>query len=220
MSCSGPQEIVKVTVHASSEGIKDEDETHHQTFPIHKGHICHYSPFFDAAFNGTFAEAETQMVELYEVKPETFGIFVNWIYTQDIFSEGGEIPNVQGLVHLWLLADRLLVPSLQNKALDLIESTRQQKGNDRLPSEIFPVIYENTNAESALRLYVVRVCSAPYLAKIKNTKNYPHEMLVDVINAIRHRSMSKDRLASVDMEPFHLEEEKGDDHRAKRIRLQ
>jgi len=96
MSCSAPQEIVKVSVHASSEGIKDEDETHHQTFPIHKGHICHYSPFFDAEFNGTFSEAETQLVELYEVKPETFGIFVNWIYTQDIFSEGGEIPNVQG----------------------------------------------------------------------------------------------------------------------------
>ena len=51
-------------------------------------------------------------------------------------------------------------------------------------------------------------------------KNYPHGMLMDVINAIRHRWTSKDSLASVDMEPFHLEEEKGDDHRAKRIRVQ
>lgn len=67
---------------------------------------------------------------------------------------------------------------------------------------------------------MVRVCSARYLAKIKNMKNYPHGMLMDVINAIRHRSTSKDSLASVDMEPFHLEEEKGDDHRAKRIRVQ
>ncbi|PVH71818.1 hypothetical protein DL98DRAFT_89832 [Cadophora sp. DSE1049] len=181
----GPQEIVKVNVHACSEGVKDEDETHHQSFPIHKNHICHYSSFFDAAFNGNFAEARSQEVDLYEVKPETFGIFVNWIYTQDVVSEDGEVPNVHGLIHLWLLADRILVPSLQNQAIDLIERTRQQKGNDRLPSELFPIIYDNTNAESALRL-----------------------------------STGKDRLASVDMQPYHVQEEECESDRAKRRRTQ
>ncbi|KAH9212761.1 hypothetical protein DL95DRAFT_391069 [Leptodontidium sp. 2 PMI_412] len=216
----GPQTIVKVNVHACGDGFIDGDETHHQSFPIHKNHICHYSPFFDAAFNGNFAEGESQEVDLYEVKPEIFGIFVNWLYTQEIMSEDGEAPSVRSLVYLWLLADRILVSSLQNQAIDLIERTRQQKGNDRLPSEIFPIIYDNTNANSGLRLYVVRVCSAPYLAQIKNSKNYPPQFLLDIVNAIRDRSTGKDRLASVLMTPYHVPEEGGGGDRAKRLKTQ
>ncbi|KAH7382020.1 hypothetical protein BKA64DRAFT_713263 [Cadophora sp. MPI-SDFR-AT-0126] len=216
----GRQTIVKVTVHGVSEGIIDDTEDHHQTFPIHKNHICHYSSFFDAAFNGNFAEAESQEVVLYEVQPPVFGMFVNWLYTQEIVMEDGEPPNVHGLVHLWLLADRILVPSLQNQVINLIERTRQQKGNDRLPSELFPYIYKYTTAESALRLYLIRVCSAPYLAQIKNTKNYPHQLLVDIINAIRDRSTGKDRLAFVEMGPYHVQEEEGENDRAKRRRTQ
>ncbi|KAH7333112.1 hypothetical protein BKA65DRAFT_40143 [Rhexocercosporidium sp. MPI-PUGE-AT-0058] len=217
---SKPRTIVKVNVHTCSDGTIDNDETHHQSFPIHKNHICHYSAFFDAAFNGNFAEAESQEVQLYEVMPETFGIFVNWLYTQEIMSEDGEAPDIRSLVHLWLLADRILVPSLQNQAIDLIEQTRQQKGNDRLPSELFPIIYENTNADSALRLYVVRVCSAPYLAQIKNAKNYPPQLLLDIVNAIRERATGKDRLASVPMTPYHVTEEEGEGDRAKRTKIQ
>lgn len=159
-------------------------------------------------------------MDLYEVKPEIFGIFVNWLYTQEIMSGDGEAPSVRSLVYLWLLADRILVSSLQNQAIDLIERTRQQKGNDRLPSEIFPIIYDNTNVNSGLRLYVVRVCSAPYLAQIKNSKNYPPQFLLDIVNAIRDRSTGKDRLASVLMTPYHVPEERGGGDRAKRLKTQ
>ncbi|KAK0112498.1 hypothetical protein ONS96_001734 [Cadophora gregata f. sp. sojae] len=97
----GPQEIVKVTVHTGPEGVVDDDQTHHQTFPLHKGHVCHYSPFFDAAFNGNFAEGESQEVELHEVPPAIFGIFANWLYTQDIVTADGDVPTIHALVHLF-----------------------------------------------------------------------------------------------------------------------
>lgn len=209
-----------MNVHAWAEGKTNSSSTDHQTFPIHKDHICHYSPFFDAAFNGNFAESQSHEVELYEVKPETFGTFVNWLYTQEIVSADDEPPTISSLVHLWLLADRLLVPCLQNQAIDCIEYTRQQKGNDRLPSELFPLIYDNTTAESALRKYAIQVCSALYLAQIKNTKNYPMQMLVDIINAVRERSTTKDRLIALPMAPYHVQEPEGEGDRAKRRRTQ
>lgn len=84
--------------------IKDNAEDVHE-FPVHKAFICYYSPFFDAAFNGKFIESQTQMVELDDVSPVAFGIFVNWLYTQRINMAGEERILITFLSSLWLLAD-------------------------------------------------------------------------------------------------------------------
>jgi hypothetical protein len=47
--------------------LKNGDTT--ETVPIHKSFICYYSPYFNAVFNGNFAEGDTKRVELENAPP-------------------------------------------------------------------------------------------------------------------------------------------------------
>jgi hypothetical protein len=53
-------------------------------FTIHRDFICYYSPFFSAAFNGSFEEGQTQKMKLDDVDPQLFAILVNWVYIQEV----------------------------------------------------------------------------------------------------------------------------------------
>lgn len=53
-------------------------------FNVHKQFVCCVSPFFDAACNSQFKEALDDEVCLPEGKPESFDIFLEWIYTRAI----------------------------------------------------------------------------------------------------------------------------------------
>jgi len=50
-----------------------------QSFLVRKNFTCHYSPFFDAPFNGNFVEGENQGLDLEDTNPMVFAIFVNWL---------------------------------------------------------------------------------------------------------------------------------------------
>lgn len=117
---------------------------------------------FDAASNGPFEEGTSQTIELKETLFAAFGMFVSWIYTQNLavyrdqcYSERSttfeeykakiravstpekkealqanfidarhkSIPAYyQELLNLWVLADRLLIPVLQNEVMDMMYS--------------------------------------------------------------------------------------------------
>lgn len=79
---SGPQTFVKITVGT------DPDT---QTFSILKSLVCHKSPFFRAAFEGSFSEAESQTMTLEDVEPKIFGLMVDWLYTQKVEKEFGRL---------------------------------------------------------------------------------------------------------------------------------
>jgi hypothetical protein len=57
-------------------------------------------------------------MRLDDVDHVVFGFVVEWIYTQD-FRDRGALQYIEAL-KLWILADRLLIPALQNKAMDVI----------------------------------------------------------------------------------------------------
>jgi hypothetical protein len=57
-------------------------------------------------------------MRLDDVDPVVFGFVVEWIYTQD-FKDRSALQYIEAL-KLWILADRLLIPALQNKAMDVI----------------------------------------------------------------------------------------------------
>ncbi|KAL3424070.1 BTB/POZ domain-containing protein [Phlyctema vagabunda] len=101
-------------------------ESNNRTFIIHKEYICFYSPFFDAAFNGKFKEAENQSISLEDVDLAVFGLLVHWVYYQKF-----DLPRVEGkegkfcadyekLAELWILAQRTLMSALQNHVIDII----------------------------------------------------------------------------------------------------
>jgi hypothetical protein len=41
-------------------------EPNTQTFHLHQNFICHYSPFFDAAFNGKYIDGQTKELDFDE----------------------------------------------------------------------------------------------------------------------------------------------------------
>lgn len=90
-------------------------------FLIHKHLICYYSPFFSAAFNSNFKEGLSQEMTL-DVNLKAFGLFVNWLYNQVIVGASGEQPSLSTVAHLWILAERFLLPKLQNQAMDKMYS--------------------------------------------------------------------------------------------------
>ncbi|RDL36028.1 uncharacterized protein BP5553_06640 [Venustampulla echinocandica] len=168
---SGPQSIV--TIHVSRNKRK-------QTFLVHKQFICFYSSYFNAAFNGEFQEGQTQTLELENVFPSLFAIFVNWIYTQKIVADDNYAPTLFSLIQLWILADRLLVPKLQNKILGQLEIRRAD--NVPFSGETLASFYNHTVTGSPLRRYLAAWCSNGIECKIKLADGYPQELLIDIFN--------------------------------------
>lgn len=84
------------------------------------------------------------------------------------------------LAELWVLADKLCIPALQDVALEAIykEQPRTESGQ----AQILKYIYENTAADSPLRRYFVEV--AAYFTPPDELRKYdgwlPKEMVVDI----------------------------------------
>lgn len=58
------------------------------------------------------ATFESKMIEA-----PTCGLFVNWLYTQELKYSDGQKPRMVEYAKLWVLAERFLVPDLPQKLL-------------------------------------------------------------------------------------------------------
>ncbi|KAG4433063.1 hypothetical protein IFR05_011457 [Cadophora sp. M221] len=146
-------------------------------FLVHKEFTCYYSSVLSAAFNGSFVEGQTQTYRIEDTSPSAFRLFFQWLYSQKIdvyfLMETGRREATYGsptpeesraliqtenmdLVELWVLADRLAIPELQNLAVKHINAI----GNlDDPATETFDYIYQNTVYDSPLRRLVVQQCA-------------------------------------------------------------
>lgn len=104
----------------------------------------------------------------------------------------GDIPSCEGLMILWVLADKLLVPSLQNTAIDLLNQRRlNDRMSGKLESLFFNWVYTNTSERSMLRSYIVDTCSFGPLGDLVNVDCYPKELLVGIITVMRREKSSE-----------------------------
>ena len=105
-----PQTVITVVV-----GAEDAKES----FIIHKDIICHHSSYFAKAFNGNHVESKTQTMSFPDVHSDTFGLLVEWFYTQKIdIDPQDRDTNLLLLAQLWTLAHRFGMPTLQNNIID------------------------------------------------------------------------------------------------------
>jgi len=51
---------------------------------------------------------------------KAFGVFTNWLYTQTIMDSSGGAPKVDVLANLWIFAERILHPKLQNQVMSCL----------------------------------------------------------------------------------------------------
>ena len=165
-----------------------DSKGHRKRFVFHKSYVCHYSPFFYAAFNGRFSEGESQSMLHYTNSTEAFGIFATWIYNKQIEDSEGETPCIKDLTNLWILADEFLIPVLQNMCVEALNE--QCAKPEYLPTDLFGHLYENTKEGSPLRKLFVDMCIA-HEKEIKVEDNYPPRMLVDIANASKEAKATK-----------------------------
>ncbi|PVH85663.1 hypothetical protein DL98DRAFT_605229 [Cadophora sp. DSE1049] len=173
---SNPASIVMLTT-GSGESIKN--------FVVHKDFACHYSPVLKAAFNSNFLEGQTQISHLEDAKDETVSLLVNWFYSQELSVDSLEKNEIVDgdhwkLIRLWVLADKLLIPRLQN--VTIIKLTEMEKAFNKTPVGCLNYIYNNTAAGSPLRLLLLHQCACLMDPKsfLKAEAEFPKSMLIEL----------------------------------------
>lgn len=126
-----------------------------QKFTVHKDLCCYHSPFFNAAFTGSFLEGETQSMTLEDVHPIVFGLLVYWIYTETVAIHKTGEKQWKLLVDLWLLAQRCLIPKLQNDVMIKLYTRVNVIDNSQLVKLCICVYQRHETEDTPLRALVV-----------------------------------------------------------------
>jgi BTB/POZ domain len=84
------------------------------THKIQKYLICHYSPFFNSAFNRPTHQGQIEAMTFNDMDPEAFSLFLHWLHRQNINDTYHN--DARALIEVWLLARTLRIPRLQNCA--------------------------------------------------------------------------------------------------------
>lgn len=189
-------------------------------FHIHRTFAICRSPIFKAAFEGPYLEAQSQTYKIDgPFDDNAIRILAHWIYTMKIdfehikdpkTGELLELPDepvelegdertpgidtfIDALVQLWVLADRLLMPKLQNAAMKSFDKLTTSQ--ELLPSpKTCGYVYENTSEDSPLRRYILQrwsMDSRPFGFK-SHSQDLPHEMLCEMTALFMEMVVKKD----------------------------
>jgi hypothetical protein len=157
-------------------------------YRVHKEFACHSSPVFRAAFNSNFIEGQTQTYRLEDTRERTVSLLVQWIYNNDTYVTDDDVGYVD-LVALWILADKLCMPQLQNKVIDKLSKRTPKSGSQRAMIASLEMIYNQTESKSQLQKFAVEICALHVTPDdIRETPElFPVEFLVDYADRLyRH----------------------------------
>ncbi|PVH78672.1 hypothetical protein DL98DRAFT_590023 [Cadophora sp. DSE1049] len=65
-----------------------------------------------------FVEGQTQSMTFDDINPAVFGSFVHWLYHQQVATDVGIEMIPEFLAEFWIMAERFLIPKLQNQVMD------------------------------------------------------------------------------------------------------
>lgn len=166
-------------------GAKGNGEVNPTIFNVHKEVICFYSPYFDSVFNGPFIENEMQSIAVYKINSERFGMFIHWLYRQNLDFEEETYTRHNNLAELWLLARRFNISKLQNDVIGKIV------GFSECPLWIgfaLKIAYEDANGCKLLREALVACAVVMDLAQTL-VEAVPVQALKDIIDALQKQNV-------------------------------
>jgi hypothetical protein len=84
------------------------------------------------------------------------------------------------LVQLWILADKLIIPELQNLVIKKIDEICEV--TEIIPTAVLDSVYEKTSVESPLRRWFFYQCSTQLESDwfTEHPEHFPQEMLIDM----------------------------------------
>ena len=92
-------------------------EANQRTWYLPKKILTHCSPFFDAALNGTFAEASSKAVDLPEDDPGAFEIWVLWLTLGKCNGVFHYRDYDHAYVRAWVFGDKLVCPAFKDHVM-------------------------------------------------------------------------------------------------------
>ncbi|KAL2072743.1 hypothetical protein VTL71DRAFT_12086 [Oculimacula yallundae] len=185
-------------------------------FLIHKRFACEASPVLRTAFNGSFVEGQTQEYALADTTEDAFALLAQWVYADRIeidyesFAEDknkDKASTLQAkLMELWLLADRFLIPQLQNIAISLLYESQTKLNWFTLRS--LNRVWEQTSTDTKLRLFILEFCIFWLNKQVFRVcgKWFPKEMLLEL--AYLTKQNTEDKVTEMaPIEGFYVPEE-------------
>jgi hypothetical protein len=165
-------------------------------------------------------EGKTHTYRLEDTTEEAFRLVVQWLYGQNLvllqrtpnsplLAGVSHLPGMaedESLVELWVLADKLKIPKLQNAAIDSMERIRLLSG--KIPSSyILNYAYQCTPANSTLRKYVLAVCALVGIEQFSMfAMDFSHELLIELACFLKERESMSVRDKQILMEKYHVPE--------------
>ena len=140
-----------------------------------------------AAFNSNFREGQTQTYHLEDTSEDAVRLLVFWLYSQNLYlpleeSESWDYTRqMQALCSLWVLADKLIIPALQDAVVEKIDVERRRE--NLFPTSCLCYVYQNTAVGSPLRKLMLTYCAYGGFATSFYTDNpgqFPKEMLLEL----------------------------------------
>ncbi|EXJ57336.1 hypothetical protein A1O7_07683 [Cladophialophora yegresii CBS 114405] len=132
-------------------------------FGVHKDLICASSKFFNSAFNGGYKETTSGEIELHGLDAKLFGFFYRWLYSpvrrvgevtyqraQDVQVQPDEL-----LLHIYRLAEYLIVPGLQLLAIEQLKETFSAC-EPTIPSREFIYLVFEDDQQKFMQSYLVK----------------------------------------------------------------
>lgn len=136
--------------------LGDEPDTEDSIFVVHESTIRQRSRFFDNALKRGWKEAEHKVVRLPEAESDAFELYVNWLYSSQLYTKGQSDEDEYGqLVEAYVLGDWLQDPDYKDAVIDaLIDKI---KDDPILPTGLAGTIWAHTAPGSSLRELVTDV---------------------------------------------------------------
>ncbi|KAL8930670.1 MAG: hypothetical protein Q9208_000541 [Pyrenodesmia sp. 3 TL-2023] len=138
--------------------VKVGDGDTARTWTLPRDLLTSASTFFDAVFKHSWSESESNLVELKEDNPDTFGFFVQWLYIWTCSSDQKGPYRISSKIHpmvslrAWMLGDKLGCPRFQDYALLHLWDSLSKKRI--FVSSIIRPAYGGTPPASKLRIFL------------------------------------------------------------------
>lgn len=161
---------------------------------VHRGLLCNASPYFRAALQGGFTEAQTQTIEWPEEHPNIVKIFQTWLYSRAIEFDAKPLDESAWFtfIDLYGFADRYHLPALNDSVMDFLITCLLQESPD-IPWSAYNRVYSVTSPKAPLRRLFVDLAirrptrswetDEPTDAEALFLQHFPKEYLVDVMLA-------------------------------------
>ncbi|KAL8873768.1 MAG: hypothetical protein Q9174_000807 [Haloplaca sp. 1 TL-2023] len=161
------------------------DKDCQEEFCVHTDLLCHYSPFFKAATSGNWTEAKTGVVNLPYDEPRIFEIFQGYIYAGSLDLRAEQASDASLLVALWVFADKLQFPGLQNQAIEALRRQQACTSPREFRLKDIQYAFDNTTEASPLRKFIIDlyVWEALIVGSISGwlEDGYPRAFIVGVV---------------------------------------